>query len=207
MAPKAEAALRKQKEAKQKMLLLALAPVLLGLLVWQGPKTYKALTGGSAQPPPPPVTNTSPTTTVPLGTTTPTPPASGASGATGLPDSDPVLEPGLGQLIVFNRFISKDPFRAKPTISTGTDEPTGAASSASLEINGKSENVKVGDTFPASDPAFRLVKISGQSADIGLVSGTFANGQETLAIKVGETLVLISDPDGTRYAIKLLGVA
>jgi hypothetical protein len=203
MAPKAEA-LRKQKEAKQKILLLALAPLFLGLLVWQGPKTYSALMGGSAEPPPPPVTTTAPTTT---GPTTPTPPASGASGATGLPDSDPVLQPGLGQLIVFNRFLSKDPFRAKPTIRTSTDEPTGAASSASLEVNGNAENVKVGATFPADDPAFRLVAVGGQSAEIGLVSGTFANGQETLSVKVGETLVLVSDPDGTRYAIKLLGVA
>jgi hypothetical protein len=205
MAPKAEEALRKQKEAKQKLLLLALAPVLLGLLAWQGPKTYKALTGGNAQPPPT-VTTIAPTTTGSTSTTaTPTP--SGVTGAIGLPDSDPLQTPGLGQLVVFNRFVSKDPFRSKPTVSTSTDGPTGAASAASLEINGKSENVKVGDTFPAADPAFRLVEINGQSADIGLVSGTFANGQETLAIKVGEALVLISDPDGTRYAIKLLGVA
>ena len=52
-----------QKEAKQKKLLLLLVPVFLALIVWQGPKTYKAFTGGSAAPPP----------AAPAGTTTTTP--------------------------------------------------------------------------------------------------------------------------------------
>jgi hypothetical protein len=215
MAPKAEEALRKRKDAQQKKILIALAPLLLGLLVWQGPKTYSALMGGSAAPPPPPVTTAATTTTttsaVPLPPgTTPTPPAGGATSASNLPDSDPLLAPGAGQLIVFSRFIGKDPFREKPssTSSTdGTDGPTGNASSASLEVNGTTEEVKIGETFPAGDPAFRLVNAGGDSAEIGLASGTFSNGQETIAVKVGETLVLISDPDGKRYAIKLVGVA
>jgi hypothetical protein len=213
MAPKAEEALRKRKEAKQKKILIALAPLLLGLLVWQGPKTYSALMGGSAAPAAPQATTATTTTTVspvPLPTgTTPTPPTGSPTSATGLPDSDPLLSPGAGQLIVFSRFLSKDPFRAKPssTSSTdGTDGPTGNASRASLEVNGTAEDVKIGEGFPAGDPAFRLVNAGGQSAEIGLASGTFANGQETIAVSVGETLVLVSDPDGKRYAIKLLGV-
>ena len=66
MSAKAAEALRKKKEHKQKIILIALAPVLLGLLAWQGPKTYKSLTAGAATPPPPPVvTTTTPTTTGP----------------------------------------------------------------------------------------------------------------------------------------------
>jgi hypothetical protein len=210
MAPKAEEALRKRKEAQQKKILIALAPVLLGLLVWQGPKTYSALMGGSAAPAPPPAT-TATTSPVPLPPgTTPTPPAGSPTSATSLTDSDPLLSPETGQLIVFNRFISKDPFRAKPASTSSTDGsegPTGNASSASLEVNGTTEEVKIGDRFPAADPAFRLVNAGGQSAEIGLASGTFANGQETIEVTVGETIVLISDPDGKRYAIKLVGVA
>jgi hypothetical protein len=210
MAPKAEEALRKRKEAQQKKILIALAPVLLGLLIWQGPKTYSALMGGSAAPATPPAT-TATTSPVPLPPgTTPTPPAGSPTSATSLTDSDPLLSPETGQLIVFNRFISKDPFRAKPASTSSTDGsegPTGNASSASLEVNGTTEEVKIGDRFPAADPAFRLVNAGGQSAEIGLASGTFANGQETIAVTVGETIVLISDPDGKRYAIKLVGVA
>lgn len=213
MAPKAQAALRAKKEAQQKKILIALAPLLLGLLAWQGPKTYKALTGSSAAPAPPPATSTAPTTTGPslTGTTT-TPTSTGAgTSATGLPDSDPLLAPGAGQLIVFSRFFSKDPFRAKPSSTSSTDGTEGTtgnatASSASLEVNGNAEEVDVGDKFPAGESTFRLVSAGGQSAEIGLASGSFANGQETIAVSVGETLVLVADPDGTRYAIKLLSV-
>jgi hypothetical protein len=214
MAPKGEDALRKRKDAQQKKILIVLAPLLLGLLVWQGPKTYGALMGGSAGPATSPATTAATTTTTssgPLPTgTTPTPPTGSPTSATSLPNSDPLLAPGVGQLIVFSRFLSKDPFRGKPSSTTSTDGsegPTGNASSASLEVNGASEDVKIGETFPAGDPAFRLVNAGGQSAEIGLASGTFSNGQETIAVNVGETLVLISDPDGKRYAIKLLGVA
>ena len=213
MAPKAEAALRARKEAKQKKILIALAPLFLGLLAWQGPKTYKALTG-SAAPPPPPITSTTTTTAglLPTGTTTaPTPSTGSGTSAANLPDSDPLLAPGAGQLIVFSRFLSKDPFRAKPSSTSSTDgsESTNsavAASSVAIEVNGSAEDVKVGDQFPAGDPAFRLVAAGGDSADIGLASGSFAGGQDTVAIKVGETLVLVADPDGTRYSIKLLSV-
>jgi hypothetical protein len=213
MAPKAEKALRKRKEAQQKKILIVLAPILLGLLAWQGPKTYSALMGGSAAPAPPAATTATTTTTspVPLPTgTAPPPPTGSDTSATSLPDSDPLLAPGAGQLIVFSRFVSKDPFRAKPSSTSSTDGTeglTGNASSASLEINGTAEDVKIGETFPAGDPAFRLVDAGGHSAEIGLASGTFSNGQETIAVNVGETLVLISDPDGKRYAIKLLSVA
>ena len=41
---------------------------------------------------------------------------------------------------------------------------------------------------------------------VGLVSGTFSNGSETISINVGETLVLAAD-DGARYAIKIVSVA
>jgi hypothetical protein len=146
---------------------------------------------------------------VPTGTT-PTPPTGSPTSATSLSDSDPLLSPGTGQLIVFSRFVSKDPFRAKPSSTSSTDGSeglTGTASSASLEVNGTAEDVKIGERFPAGDQAFRLVNAGGQSAEIGLASGSFANGQETIAVSVGETLVLVSDPDGKRYAIKLLGVS
>jgi hypothetical protein len=210
MAPKTEEALRKRKEAQQKKILIALTPLLLGLLVWQGPKTYSALMGGSAAPAAPLATSTT-TSPVPLPTgTTPTPPTGSPTSATSLPDSDPLLSPATGQLIVFSRFVSKDPFRAKPSStssSDGSEGPTGNASSASLEVNGTAEDVKIGETFPAGDPAFRLVNAGGQSAEIGLASGSFANGQETIAVNMGETLVLVSDPDGKRYAIKLISVA
>lgn len=190
-----------EKQAKQKKLLFILVPLFLGLLVWQGPKTFKAFTGGAAAPPP----------AVPAGTTTTTPspapgtPAPSGGGSSSLPDSDVRPDPLDGQLVSFSRFPGRDPFAivSSPRASGGSGTP--AASAATVEVNGSGESVSIGDSFPASEPTFKLVSVEGQIANIGLVSGTFSNGAETIAISVGETLVLVAD-DGARYAIKLVSL-
>jgi hypothetical protein len=188
-----EALLAAQKAKKQKILLIALAPVFLGLLVWQGPKTYNALMGGS--PPPPPLPVATPT---PAGPTSTTPPGE-------LPESDPQPDPLDGQLLSFSRFSGRDPFVPPSQPGAGNDDAANAEATR-IEVNGTAENLSVGDSFPADDPTFRLVSVSTSSADIGLVDGAFSNGQETITINVGETLVLQAD-DGARYAIKLVSVA
>lgn len=191
-----EAALRAQKDAKQKKLLIILIVPFIALLAWQGPKTFKALQGGS---PPTSAVPGIPTTSVPTGT--PTVPGTGADQGGILPDSD--LQPGLldGQLLSFSRFSGRDPFvRVSPSSST---QP---AAGATIEVNGTSEDVRVNDPFPASDPTFKLVSVTETAAVVGLVSGSFSNGDDTITINVGETLVLAAD-DGTRYTIKIVSVA
>jgi hypothetical protein len=188
-----EAQIRAAKDAKQKKLLLVLLVPFIGILAWQGPKTYHALMGGTPPPPPitaPPVT---PTTTTP--TTTP------GTEPGGLPESDPQLDPLDGQLVSFSRFGGRDPF-VPPVTGSSESQSVGAT----IEVNGKSEDVGINDPFPASDPTFKLVSVSDSAANIGLVSGTFSNGQETITINVGETLVLAAD-DGARYAIKVVSIA
>jgi hypothetical protein len=193
-----EAALRAQKDAKQKKLLIILVVPFIALLAWQGPKMFKALQGGS----PPPLTSAvpaTPTTSVPTGT--PTLPGTGADQDGILPDSD--LQPGPleGQLLSFSRFSGRDPF-----VPVGPSSSDQSAARATIEVNGTSEDVRVNDSFPASDPTFRLVSVTETAAVIGLVSGSFSNGDDTVTINVGETLVLAAD-DGTRYAIKIVSVA
>ena len=212
MAPKA-VDLEKQKEAKQKKMLLVLAPVLLALIAWQGPKTVKAFTGGEAAPPAPvPVATTTPA--APAGPATSAAPAAGAPA--GLPETEQPYEALDGQLISFSRFDGRDPFDQSYAPATapaadpsggGADTSAEAPNTAEVEVNGAGETVSIGEAFPASDPNFELISISGQTAMIGLVSGSFSNGAETIAIEVGETLVLVADPDQTRYAIKIVGVA
>jgi hypothetical protein len=191
-----EAVLRAQKEAKQKKFLLLLVPLFIALLAWQGPKTYTALSGGSAPPSPPLAV-----------TTTPTEPGSATQPSTdaGTPLSDTDVQPELldGQLLSFSRFFGRDPFAAAGS-SSG---PAAAGSSAAtVQVNGTSEDLGIGDSFPANDPTFKLVSVSTTAANIGLVSGSFSNGAPTISINVGETLVLVAD-DGARYAIKLVSVA
>jgi hypothetical protein len=189
-----EAALRAAKDAKQKKLLLILIVPFIALLAWQGPKTFKAVQGGS--PPPPPAALPTPTTSVPTLTT----PGTATDQGSGLPDTDEQLEPLDGQLLSFSRFPGRDPF-VRP--STG---PVAQAGGATIEVNGESEDVGINDPFPASDPTFKLVSVTDTAATIGLVSGSFSNGSDTITISVGETLVLAAD-DGARYAIKIASVA
>jgi hypothetical protein len=196
-----DATLRAQKDAKQKKVLFVLVPLFLILVVWQGPKTLKAFQGGSTAAPPPPVVAT--TTTTP----SPTPGTPTPSGDGSLADSDVVPELLDGQLVAFNRFHGRDPFALSGSPSgDGGSAGTPATSGATIEVNGASESVAVGGSFPSDDPTFTLVSVSEQSASIGLVSGSFSNGDDTISINVGETLVLVAD-DGTRYAIKLVSVA
>jgi len=190
-----EAALRAQKDAKQKKLLIILIVPFIALLAWQGPKMFKALQGGSP-PPPTSAVPAIPTTSVPTGT-----PTTGSDQGGVLPDSDPKPDLLEGQLLSFSRFSGRDPFvRESPSSSA---QP---AARATIEVNGSSEDVRVNDPFPASDPTFKLVSVTDTAAVIGLVSGSFSNGDDTITINVGETLVLAAD-DGTRYAIKIVSVA
>jgi hypothetical protein len=74
-------------------------------------------------------------------------------------------------------------------------------------VNGNVQVLAVGDAFPGNDPAFKIVTIGADSVEIGLVSGTFSTGVNTITVRVGEPVTLIGQPDGARYTIKLLGPA
>jgi hypothetical protein len=206
--------LRRQKDAKQKKILIVLAPLFLGLVAWQGPPMYKALFSSSAAAPmPPPQTAPAPTDPAAgalttqqsgMGTTLP--------GSGGLLDTDPPPSAGIDRLIAFSRFTARDPFKVTvgqtgSAVGTGTDD-TGSATqptSALFDVNGSSQSVAVGDSFPASDPTFELVSLTTEKAVVGLVSGTFEGGQETVEVAVGEQLQLVAD-DGASYTIKLVSV-
>ncbi len=236
-AQKREEAAREAKERKQKKLLIGLAPLLLLMLAWQGPGILKQLTGGGAAtttsagattlastaPAPTDPTGAAPTT---AGGTAVVVTPSGTPG--NLPDTDETVTAGEGQLLRFDRFLGKDPFQqqveaneaAPPPSNPGDtrrlgdagpdrpgDEEPSAYTSATLDTNGVQEELSKGSSFPASDPLFRLVSISAKSVKIGLVSGSFSNGQETVTVKVGKTVTLVSQPDGVRYVIKLVSVS
>jgi hypothetical protein len=183
-----------------------------------------ATTLTSTAPAPTDPTGAAPTTAggeVPVAT----PSGVGAS----LPDTDESVTAGEDQLVRFDRFLGKDPFQqqvddtpaAAPPPSDpgtgsngggtvtpvpedpGTEEPS-AYSAATVDVNGVQETLSKGTPFPESDPLFKIVSISAGSAKIGLVSGSFSNGKETVTVKVGKTVTLVSQPDGVRYVIKLI---
>ena len=211
---KVQAALLKQKEAKQKKVLFLLVPVFLGLMAWQGPKTFKAITGGNAPPP----TTAAPSTTAPTPGSAPSTPGVGAVAPAGqLVDTDappPLMD---GQMSNLGVFPGRDPFSGGAITPGPGDVSTGGAgtgttstttpTSARVEVNGAAENVSIGDAFPESDPAFKLVSVTASSAMISLASGgTFTNGDRSEQIKVGETLTVVGD-DGSTFSIKLVGTS
>jgi hypothetical protein len=211
---KAAAALLKQKEAKQKKVLFLLAPVLLGLVAWQGPKTFKALTGGN--PPPPPRVIATPATTAPTPGSAPSTPGAGAVVPPGqLVDTDTPPSALDGQLDNLGVFPGRDPFSggAAPAAPTGGTSTTGGTTTtatptaARLEINGARQIVTVAGTFPEDDPVFKLISVTENSALVGLASGkNFTNGKPSEEIKVGETLTVTGD-DGSTFSIKLVSTS
>jgi hypothetical protein len=223
----AQAAL-KAKEAKQKKLLIVLAPVFLGLAVWQGPKMYKQLF--SSAPPP----EVAATTTAPTDPTLAPPPTAPTDGGTAtppgaLPDTELPPEADVTKLIAFSRFTGRDPFVAPPgfgstasegggtggtggsggTGGTGGSAPPPAGSEAQtavLKVNGETQTVSIGEEFPASDPVFTLVALTEDSATIGVVQGMFEGGEATVDIALEERVVLVAAPSSTRYTVELLEI-
>ena len=153
-----------------------------------------------------------------------------APGSATLIDSDVPPEAGHGQLLSFERFIAKNPFQQQvddqqaagegdkpgeagkgeggqtPPGTDGSTEAPDEPNTAELTVNGVAESVLVGASFPVSDPVFKIVAVKGDTAKVGLVSGSFSTGVDTIDLNVGQTLTLVSQPDGIRYVIKLLSI-
>ncbi len=97
--------------------------------------------------------------------------------------------------------------------SAGGGSPTPAAPAlaalTSISINGTAEDVEVEKTFPAAEPTFVLVSLAknGKSVEIGIAGGTYADGGQTIELKLGKPLTLQNTADGTRYELELLAVA
>lgn len=212
---KVEAALLKQKEAKQKKVLFVLVPVFLGLAFWQGPKTYHSLMGGSAPPP----TTAAPTTTAPTPGSAPSTPGAGTVVPPNqLVDTDTPPSTLDGQLDNLGVFPGRDPFSGgavapagqtggTSTTSGGTTTSAPTRTTARLEINGAEQDVTVAGTFPEDDPIFKLISVTEDSALVGLSSGkNFTNGDPSEEIKVGETLMVTGD-DGSTFSIKLVSTS
>ncbi len=77
---------------------------------------------------------------------------------------------------------------------------------AVISVNGATETVDVGSSFPASSPTFSLVSVTKTSAKIGIAGGSLEGGRQTVQLKKGKALTLMNTADGTRYVLRLLSV-
>ena len=215
----------KAKAKRQKIVAAVLGVVLLGVLAWQIPSLMKTM---NKKPPP----NAAPAAPVPGAPAVAPPPGAPATGtpvsAPGtLADSDPSPQPGSGQLLSFDRFNSKDPFVQQATAPQAPATPASkpapkpppppppppAASSgpkynsAQISVNGQTEQVGVGATFPAADPVFRLVSLTKSTAKVAIAGGSLSTGGAAVTLTKGKKLTLMNTADGTRYELVLKSVS
>jgi hypothetical protein len=75
-----------------------------------------------------------------------------------------------------------------------------------ISVNGLQETVTTGGEFPKDSPVFRLVKLVGGEARIGIAGGALASGSPTVTLRKGKAVTLVNTADGTRYELKLVSV-
>ncbi len=87
-----------------------------------------------------------------------------------------------------------------------TTTPTTAASqpTVAISVNGQVSHVGAQGTFPTAAPVFRLVAFTSDSADVGIVGGSFASGDVALTLHVGHAVTLQNTTDDKTYKLELL---
>ena len=96
--------------------------------------------------------------------------------------------------------------KTTPVTPSKPSKPSAKLTSAVISVNGTSETVNVGASFPASSPTFKLVSLTKTSARIGIAGGSLESGSQTVALKKNKPLTLMNTADGTRYVLRLLSV-
>jgi hypothetical protein len=136
-----------------------------------------------------------------------------------------------GQLASFSTFASKDPFVQQLTAQTGTGSTDTSSSTATtsttaasrdkkpmltartlahsgavrISVNGRPESVRMGASFPSSNPVFKLVSVTGGVVKIGIANGSYSSGAQTVALRLNSPLTLVDSTNGVRYKLQLLG--
>jgi hypothetical protein len=223
----------KAKAKRQKIIAAVLGVLLLGVLAYEVPSLMKTM--NKKPPAPVPAATPAPAGAPVAGGPVAAAPVSAPVPSATLSDSDPLAQAGSGQLLSFDRFSSKDPFvqqadttdcgsgapactpatpppaktkkkQPKPTVPTTPTQPAPAPTGARISVNGTSELVAVGKTFPSSDPVFRLVSLTRTTAKIGIAGGSLSTGDATATLTKGKKVTLMNTADGTRYELVLVSV-
>jgi len=225
---------REAKDRRAKRLAIGGAVLLAAVLAFEMPKVLKGHGGSSSSTPPAATTTTTPgygASTTPAGT----PVASAAvlpATSAKLTTSDVAPRRSKSELYSFSHFAGKDPFVQQVSASDISSSPS-ATSGASgvitagpapsvhttaarmlartgvvmLQVNGKTQSVRIGGSFPSSNPLFKLVSVSHGLVRIGIASGSYQSGAQTVSLVAGRTLTLVDTADGVRYRIRLLSAS
>jgi hypothetical protein len=211
------------------------AVLLAAVLAFEMPKVLKSH-GSSSSTPPAATTTTTPgySSTTPTGTPVASTAVLPAT-STKLTSSDLAPRRSKSELYSFSHFSGKDPFVQQVSASdisssSGSSSGSGGSSGAitsgpapgaqttsarmlartgvvTLQVNGKTQAVRVGGSFPSSNPLFKLVSVSHGLVRIGIASGSYQSGAQTVSLVSGRTLTLVDTADGVRYRIRLLSAS
>jgi hypothetical protein len=106
---------------------------------------------------------------------------------------------------------SPAPAQTASTTSTSVQQTSARtlASSgvATIEVNGKTETVRVGKSFPSANPVFRLVSLAHGSANIGIANGSYTSGAQTVRLLSGRSVTLVDTADSVRYTVRLISAS
>jgi hypothetical protein len=156
--------------------------------------------------------------------------------STKLPNSDVAPVRTKSELYSFDTFAGKDPFvqqvsttqpgspgsstagtsaqssSAPPQTASTSVQQTSARTLASsgvatIEVNGKTETVRVGKSFPSANPVFTLVSLAHGSANIGIANGSYSSGAQTVRLSGGLSVTLVDTADGVRYKVRLISAS
>jgi len=74
---------------------------------------------------------------------------------------------------------------------------------ATIEFDGKAQQVEVKDKFPSDDPTFVLKSLKKKSAKIAVAGGSF-DDSDTFTLKLHKKVALVNTATGVRYEIELV---
>jgi hypothetical protein len=186
----------KAKAKKQKIVLAVLGVVLLGVLAYQAPTILGLFGGGSSEV----ASEPAPAPTAPA-PSSPTPAPAAASAE--LVDSDIAPEPADGQLVTFDRFVSKDPFAQQAEETAAADARPAAPARPEPKESGLREDV--GELAPSAPPAppaaqsvsTATISVNGVESEVQ-PGGTFPEGEPIFKlVSLKRTTAKIGIVDGT----------
>ena len=224
---------REAKDRRAKKLAIGGAVLLAILLAWEVPH-YIGGKKSSAPAATTTAADTTPGTTTPAATA-PGVVAAAATPVTStkLTNSDLPPRHSKQQLTGFSTFASKDPFDQQVTADPGatatsstspTSSTTASSTTAShtkpvltsarslarsgavrISVNGRPESVRIGASFPSSNPVFRVVSVSRAGVRIGIANGSYSSGAQTVSLALNGTVTLVDPTNGAHYKLRLLG--
>ena len=74
---------------------------------------------------------------------------------------------------------------------------------ATINLDGKPQQLKVKQKFPEGDPLFVLRSLTKKQAKIGVAGGSFDDGQ-AVTLQFGKKVTLVNTATGVRYELKLV---